>query len=66
MAAQRWIVFFTFLVMCTFIMEVTPSGVCEQKVIKQLKETIAALENCDCSGKSLTLSDYLQWIIIIF
>ena len=25
---------------------------CKEKILKQLKETITALENCNCSGKS--------------
>ena len=63
MAAQRWTVFFTFLVMCTLKVDGASFEVCKQKVIRQLKGAIAALENCDCPGKSLTLSDYLQMII---
>ncbi|KAL9983041.1 hypothetical protein ACROYT_G005165 [Oculina patagonica] len=52
MVAQRWTVFFIFLVLCTFEAEFKDFGVCKKEIIKQLKDTIAALENCDCNAKS--------------
>ncbi|XP_078356931.1 ryncolin-2-like [Oculina patagonica] len=52
MVAQRWTVFFIFLVLCTFEAEFKDFGVCKKKIIKQLKDAIAALENCDCNAKS--------------
>ena len=52
MASQKWIVFFAFLMLFIFMEEATIFPACKEEVIKQLKESITALENCNCSGKS--------------
>lgn len=54
MASQKWIVFFAFLMLFIFMEEATIFPACKEEVIKQLKESITALENCKCSGKSTT------------
>ena len=52
MSSQKWIVFFTFLALFTFMEEATVFPACKEKILRQLKESITALENCKCSGKS--------------
>ena len=54
MASQKWIVFFAFLALFTFMEEATVFPACKEQILKQLKETITAVENCDCGGKSST------------
>ena len=53
MASQKWTVFFAFLALL-ISMEATCTDfpACKEKILKQLKETITALENCNCGGKS--------------
>ena len=52
MASQKWIVFFTFLALFIFKEDATIFPVCKEKILQQLRESITALENCNCSGKS--------------
>ena len=55
MASQKWIAMFAFLALFTFKMEVT--GIrrlffCRKQVTREFKETITAVKDCNCSGKS--------------
>ena len=52
MASQKWIVFFTFLALFDFTEEATIFPACKEQILQQLRESITALENCNCSGKS--------------
>ena len=54
MASQKWMVFFAFLTLVISMEEATCTDfpACKEKILKQLKETITALENCNCDGKS--------------
>ena len=54
MASQKWMVFFAFLKLFISMEEATCTDfpACKEKILKQLKETITALENCNCGGES--------------
>ena len=60
MSSQKWIVFFTFLVLFTFMEEAKLFSACKEEIIKDLKNIICALENCNCNGKSFTFTFTLQ------
>ena len=52
MASQKWIVLFAILVLFTFIVEARSSTACRLKAIQEFKETLTAVKNCSCTGKS--------------
>ena len=53
MASQKWIVFLAFLTLFIFTEATCTSfPACKEKILEQLKESIAALENCNCGGMS--------------
>lgn len=62
MASQKWIVFFAFLALSVFMEEATIYPTCKQQIITQLMESINALENCNCSGKSINGPVKVKWV----
>ena len=52
MVSQKWMVLFAFLALFTFMVKGKSSSVCLIQVIQDFQETITAVKNSSCIGKS--------------
>lgn len=54
MAAQKWMVYCTFMVVFIFTTKAKLFSACKKEISEEMKKAMAALKKCKCKGKSVT------------